>query len=245
MRILLIRHGDPDYANDTVTEKGRREVLLLRDRLQNEKIDKIYCSPLGRACDTAAPTAKALGLKMEVLDWLQELHASVEIDGERVSPWDIPPLYWQENPQLTDAKAWMDFPIYDGCHLREKIEKVHHALDALLLQHGFRHKGHIFEILPGYETSNETIALFCHMGLGNVVLSHLAGIATPIWWHTMFLPPTSVTTVYMERHRTDLPVALAHFAGIGDTSHLYAGGEPISSSGLKNCKAAFFPPETL
>ena len=25
MRILLIRHGDPDYVNDTLTEKGRRE----------------------------------------------------------------------------------------------------------------------------------------------------------------------------------------------------------------------------
>ncbi len=24
MRILLIRHGDPDYVNDTLTEKGRR-----------------------------------------------------------------------------------------------------------------------------------------------------------------------------------------------------------------------------
>lgn len=24
MRILFIRHGDPDYVNDTLTEKGRR-----------------------------------------------------------------------------------------------------------------------------------------------------------------------------------------------------------------------------
>ena len=32
MRILLIRHGDPDYVNDTLTEKGRREAALLAKR---------------------------------------------------------------------------------------------------------------------------------------------------------------------------------------------------------------------
>ena len=31
MRILLIRHGDPDYDNDTLTEKGRREAALLAE----------------------------------------------------------------------------------------------------------------------------------------------------------------------------------------------------------------------
>lgn len=67
MRILLIRHGDPDYANDTVTEKGKREVQLLADRLEKENIDKIYCSPLGRAQATAAPTAQRIGKEIHTL----------------------------------------------------------------------------------------------------------------------------------------------------------------------------------
>ena len=29
MRLLFIRHGDPDYEHDTLTEKGRREAALL------------------------------------------------------------------------------------------------------------------------------------------------------------------------------------------------------------------------
>ena len=33
MRILFIRHGDPDYVNDTLTGKGRaRHPLLQRER---------------------------------------------------------------------------------------------------------------------------------------------------------------------------------------------------------------------
>ena len=41
MRILLIRHGDPDYEIDGLTEKGKREVALLAKKLAKEKIDKI------------------------------------------------------------------------------------------------------------------------------------------------------------------------------------------------------------
>ena len=39
MRILIIRHGDPDYERDTLTEKGHREAQLLANRLGKEKID--------------------------------------------------------------------------------------------------------------------------------------------------------------------------------------------------------------
>ena len=49
MRILIVRHGEPDYAHDTLTEKGWREAELLSERLCKEKIDDFYVSPLGRA----------------------------------------------------------------------------------------------------------------------------------------------------------------------------------------------------
>ena len=55
MRILLIRHGDPDYVNDTLTEKGRREAALLAKRAVSMNMGECYKSPLGRAKDTAAP----------------------------------------------------------------------------------------------------------------------------------------------------------------------------------------------
>ncbi len=243
MRILLIRHGDPDYANDTVTEKGKKEVQLLADRLSKENIDVIYCSPLGRAQATAAPTAEKIKKPVHTLPWLAEIGAEYDMGDQYVAPWDIYPHIWTENEKVGDKDTWATSPIYDGFPLREKVQAVEKELDALLLKHGFRHRGRVFEVLPGFEKSTETIALFCHMGLGNVLLSHLAGISTPLWWHTMFLPPTSVTTVYMERHCPSMPLALAHFTGVGDISHLYAAGEPASTSGLKNCRSALFPPE--
>ena len=37
MRLIFIRHGDPDYEKDSVTEKGEREIELLADKLEGEK----------------------------------------------------------------------------------------------------------------------------------------------------------------------------------------------------------------
>ena len=56
MRILLIRHAEPDYINDSITEKGKREARLLSDRIARYNIRDFYVSPLGRARDTAEYT---------------------------------------------------------------------------------------------------------------------------------------------------------------------------------------------
>ena len=33
MRLIFIRHGDPDYKNDGLTEKGMREAELIAKRV--------------------------------------------------------------------------------------------------------------------------------------------------------------------------------------------------------------------
>ena len=53
MKILLIRHAEPDYAHDSLTEKGRREAELLSRRMADYPILDYYVSPLGRARETA------------------------------------------------------------------------------------------------------------------------------------------------------------------------------------------------
>ena len=64
MRLIFIRHGEPDYEHDSLTEKGWREADLLVPRLRKEdSIDTIYCSPLGRALDTAKATLAATGME--------------------------------------------------------------------------------------------------------------------------------------------------------------------------------------
>ncbi len=68
MRILLIRHGDPDYINDCLTEKGRREASLLADLMEKETVKDFFVSPLGRARETASYTLKRLKRTAEEKD---------------------------------------------------------------------------------------------------------------------------------------------------------------------------------
>jgi len=41
MILYIIRHGDPDYANDTLTEYGWRQAEALGERMAKEKLDLI------------------------------------------------------------------------------------------------------------------------------------------------------------------------------------------------------------
>ena len=68
MRIIFVRHGEPDYANDCLTEQGRLQAREAAKRLLGEGIEEIYSSPLGRAAETAAATAEVLKLPVKTLD---------------------------------------------------------------------------------------------------------------------------------------------------------------------------------
>ena len=40
MRLLFIRHAEPDYSTDTLTEKGRREAALLAKAAPSMQLDR-------------------------------------------------------------------------------------------------------------------------------------------------------------------------------------------------------------
>ena len=61
MRLILIRHGDPDYSIDSLTEKGWREAALLAERAKSWQIDDAFVSPLGRGGGGAPPPVNKLG----------------------------------------------------------------------------------------------------------------------------------------------------------------------------------------
>ena len=99
MRIIFIRHGEPDYARDCLTERGREQARAAAERLRGEGIDEIYSSPLGRAAETAAFTAEALGKPVKTLDFMRELHWG-SADGRPIPadghPWDLADMMAEE-----------------------------------------------------------------------------------------------------------------------------------------------------
>lgn len=227
MKIMIIRHGDPDYVNDSLTEKGFREAALLAKMLKDVKIDDFYTSPLGRARATAAPTLAEHGKEAEVLSWLEEFR------GKMTSPttgtprivWDLPPSLWCNEPMLYDKDRCFSAELFGKTDARAIYDEMARGMDALLEKYGWVRDGMAYR---GGE--DKTIALFCHHGLGSALLGYLIGISPAVAQHNLFLSPTSVTTLVSETDSN----GVSHFRAIaiGDTSHLYAGGEPVSESGL-------------
>ena len=104
MKIIFIRHGEPNYEIDSLTEKGWREAELLSKRTAKWNVTDFYCSPLGRAKDTASFTLKNVGREAEILPWLREFDAPV-LDpetGKRRIPWDFLPDVLDANRDLYD-----------------------------------------------------------------------------------------------------------------------------------------------
>ncbi len=229
MKLLLIRHGDPDYAGDTLTEKGWREARLLCGRLLKLDIRALYVSPLGRARDTLKPYLEATGRKVAVMPWMQEfpMHKPDEYTGRSHIIWDYLPAYRERFPDWDSAEGWMDAYPFGQWNVRPLVEEMWQGLDDILARHGYRREGRFYRVTA---PNTDTIALVCHFGAATILLSHLLNISSMQLLHATFMAPTAVTTVLTEEQERG--IAQWRTIGIGDTSHLYEAGEPLSMSGF-------------
>lgn len=228
MKILLIRHGEPDYVHDTLTPRGWREAELLADRLCASPADAWYVSPLGRARDTARATLERLGREATVLSWLQEFRGTL-LDPRTGDPsiiWDLLPQYWTRCPEFFDRDGWLQNPLIRTGDSGEIYRETTEGLDALLAAYGYRRDGMLYRTEAN---RRDTIALFCHFGIACMMLSHLLGISPMALLHGFIMPPTSITTLVTEE-RVKGEVWF-RCTGFGDVSHLCAAGETPSLSG--------------
>lgn len=227
MKLLIVRHADPDYSIDSLTPVGWEEAELLSDRLCKLE-GAFYCSPLGRARDTAGKTMEKLGKEVEIMSWLQEFPALVEhpgVFGPDVA-WDWLPAVWTEDPRFYDKDHWFEADAMKRAGVKEHYDTVTKGLDALLERHGYVREGRVYRPVHPNE---DTVVLFCHFGVECVLLSHLLGISPMPLWHGFCAAPASVTTVRTEERRQG--TVSFRVSAFGDTSHLYtAGREPSVSA---------------
>jgi broad specificity phosphatase PhoE len=218
MEILLIRHGDPDYAHDSLTPLGVVEAQRLAEGLREVRIDALYVSPLGRAQETCALTAQAKGLTPVTLDWLRERG----IKRGPVYLWEAPGAMFletgQERRPLPTQNDWFlpDGAMPEGA---EQFERVRMGLDALLSAHGYVREGHMYRV---EHPSGERIALFCHKGVILTLLADALHWALPMVFVSLHIDPTGVTRLEMVERD-----GVAHLRAltINDLSHLGTHGE--------------------
>ena len=143
MKIHIIRHGDPDYKNDTLTKLGEEEAKKLSDHMRLFPITGLFSSPMGRAKKTADYTVKALGIKATILPWIHEANEFMtkpQYTGLNapVISWNLPRYKIDELEQLGDDWVlcnWFSHPEAEDylCNLKE-------GMDRLLSDYGIQKK---------------------------------------------------------------------------------------------------------
>ena len=230
MRLFIVRHADPDYPNNTITPTGHKEAQALVPRMVKLKPDRLYSSPLGRAIHTGEYTAKALGMKLEIESWTQEIPGTdVEIDPwGRMVAWDVPGELIRAKRPLPKHDDWHTMEWFAKSTVRQSFEQLQKHSDEFLARHGYvREEGRYRCEKP----HREKIVVFCHGGFGLTWLSHLLEIPLPLMWSAFWLAPTSVTTVLFDERSKKW--AVPRCVGLCDVSHLYAAGMTTTPHGLK------------
>lgn len=253
MRIVFVRHGEPNYANDSLTEKGRREAELLSQRIKNWKVDEFYCSPLGRARETASYTLEKVNREAIILPWMREFSYPIDdpLTGRHGVPWDFVPSMWTTQPQMYDIDQWVETSVMkQNPEIAPAYQDVCKNFDDLLSAYGYTRDGSFYRVngkekrfitstvssngsaIADHEEDQRTtplIVIFCHLGVTCLVLSHLLNVSFPLLVHGFFLPTTSLTVLTSEERWGN--EAYFRVQTIGDVHHLLSGGEPVSSAG--------------
>lgn len=228
MRLLFIRHADPDYANDSLTETGRAEAELLAARIAPLDIAEYYVSPLGRAKATIAPTLRASGRTAVECPWLKEFEPHIrrpDTGLRKKVAWDWLPGDWLKDPRFLSVSQWRESEWFTRYRVGESYDAVVSAFDALLQDKGYRRSGLVYEAV---RPNTDTYAFFCHFGVMCVLMSHLMNVSPMILWHGLVTAPSSVTTLVTEERRKGTAVFRA--SAIGDVTHLLANGRSPSFS---------------
>lgn len=243
MRILMIRHGDPDYEHDSLTEIGKKEAELLAETAEDLRMGDCFVSPLGRARETASYSLEKLNCSAKTLDWLREFPAKLDINGseelQRAYPdtkkkdgiyaprivWDMVPSYYLTHPEYTDREGWRTSEVAKRSDIVPLYDKVTASFDELLAGYGYIREGMFYRV---ERAATDTITFFCHFGLSCVLLSHLMNISPFSLWHGTVLAPTSVTEIATEERERG--IAMFRAQRIGDVHHLLAGKRTPSFS---------------
>ncbi len=229
MKLLFIRHGDPDYSIDGLTEQGVKEAKLLAPRMKNIKAEGYFVSPLGRAKQTAQLALEGTGIVPEELWWLREFSYGVRRpdspDKDHV-PWDWMPSDWTVLDGMYEEKHWSEHQVFTKAGIPGYYEKTTQALDDFLKGHGYQRNGRMYRAV---RPNNDTLVFFCHFGLTSLVLAHLLSISPMIIWQGFISAPTSVTAIVTEERREG--EVQWRCTAFGDTSHLYAADTAPGFSG--------------
>ena len=202
MRIIFIRHGEPDYEKDDLTKTGYIQAEQVAERLKDEGIDEIWSSTHGRALNTAKYTAELLGLPIKKADFIREITWGTANGGKIFAgghPWDIADEMARRGMDLNDP-AWRANPFFANNKVLESVDTVEKGIDRWLSDLGYKRNGLYYDHLIE-EKDHRTVALFCHGGSSSAAIAHIMNLPFPYVCAMLHIEFTGITILRMDKRK--------------------------------------------
>lgn len=223
MLLYIVRHGDPDYEKDCLTERGRAQAEAVGKRIFDAGIDQIYASPMGRARETAAPACRLLGLACHIEDWAHEVEEERLTpfpDGQMKSVSVVQNTYYREKGaiDLPYDRAF-EAPGFSTSQMDNAVARIEAGGREFLERLGYKEEDGVYRILRANE---DKVALFCHTVMGRAWISRLLHIPIHLMWAGFQITHTGVTVLEFKNNENG--VTAPYCRCFSDMSHLYAAG---------------------
>ena len=206
MRLIFIRHAEPDYEHNTLTERGFAESRILANRVPKWDVERFFVSPLARTSLTAEPSLKAMGRTAEVLPWMREFSYGIHdpLTGAWQVPWDLMPQYWTNDPLLQDKNHYYENNVLQSAPEYEPaVHALRNGMDALLAEYGYYRKDGYYLTDDAVTNGDDerTLVFFGHLGANFEAIGYLLNIAPPVLKQAVYLAPTSICILNAEKRQ--------------------------------------------
>ncbi|MDD3957441.1 MAG: phosphoglycerate mutase family protein [Candidatus Izemoplasmatales bacterium] len=183
MLIIYIRHGEPTYDPDGLTELGKQQAEAVATCLSIDGVDQIFSSTSNRAIMTAMPTSKRLNKEIAYLDFANEKHVwnNLTIDTPSGKSWlfqskkTIELFHTQDIIDL--GLKWYEHPEFENKPFQVEMSRIQVESDRFFSGLGYLHLGNSkYKVV---DENDDRVAVFAHQGFGYAFLSHLLNIPYP------------------------------------------------------------------
>lgn len=226
MFFYYVRHGQPIYDPDSLTEHGKKQAEALAPRFALYGLDEIYSSTSTRAMQTAEPTCKRLGKEPILCDWAHEGLAWKDLaplDQNGNKDWLFRNSLYTEKLRSPEVIAlgdkWYEHPYFSSLERTGPgMLRIEKAADDFFSSLGFRHIREEKRYVREGRTPPERVALFAHQGFGLTFLSAVLDIPYPLFATTFDLCHSSVTVLHFDEKRD---LIYPRVLQLSSDSHLY------------------------
>ena len=169
VELILVRHGETDsnlkgtylgWTDIELNQKGLRQASLVAEQLKKLDIDRIYSSPLKRACKTAEVINEHFDHKIMYSDCLKERNFGV---WDNLTYQEIVEGYPKEHSEWMED--WINYNIKGGESAFESSSRVANFTNS---------------IISGKDEGK--IIVVTHLGTIRFMLAHLLGMKLEDSW---------------------------------------------------------------